>query len=85
MTYAIYDEDPPCDDCEPELMAVNEDAARVFMYVHDQKRTNQLGESIQITLDLVPVFSVMDMIKVKDQNKCLDLVRHAFFECEATR
>ena len=66
---------PNCADCMPEVMPENMDVLRVFLTVKDQ---HIMGAGGPIALNLEPVFRLMDLLSIKDQERCLGLVKKMY-------
>lgn len=73
--YAIYDDEPDCESCIPEIMADNKVAWQVFNEVNDQ---HIMAFGGPIALNLIPVFKVMDRMGIENQMSCIRKVKTAY-------
>jgi hypothetical protein len=81
-TWELYGDDPPCDECEPEIMTENVVPFRVFSMVCDQ---HIMGFGGPVGLNLVAVFNVMDAMGIKNQLLVATQVNNAYHKAMEAR
>lgn len=75
VTWEIYGEEPPCDECEPEIMDENRLAVDVFMMVCDQHIMSSGGP---VGINMIPIFKVLDDMGIEKKLPIVSMVKHAY-------
>ena len=71
----LYDEEPDCDNCLPEIQPENKRAWEVFSLVYDQ---HIMGFSGPAALNMVACFKVMDCLDIENRIDCVIKVKKAY-------
>jgi hypothetical protein len=64
--------EPPCKECIPPLMSVNEDARMIYYYTQGQVIVGGMGTVIDVMYPSIAI--AMDMFDVDDKKRCFKRV-----------